>query len=423
MPHVRNAVFIAWMAKNDWTALELARALNTVINAVTQRTSTRGELSEVTIRKWRAGETTWPQAKARMALEQVSGRSAADLGFLPPDRRKSRAAPEDPLRRRTFLTAASAAGAAALSGAAPAVGSSDVLRLRQQLDTVNALDDQRGGHDRVEKAALAGAQEAVGLQARAATQRTRQKLFALAADFTATAAWSCVDAQERARARTHLDRALYLAGLAQDPALTLRVWNSVSMLAHQQGDHSEALAAGQAARATPVTRRDPLYASLAHARTAIAHAHLDEGRQALRALDLAEASLDKAEPDRPRPSWIAFYGAAELHALTAIVRDRIGDAAYAEAASFQALAALPTTFRRNRALATVRLSLAQLHQGDIEQATATTAQVFDEMRGAPLPGRMRALLGDFHRDLITLAPGSALALDWADRYRTEWSRP
>ncbi|MGW2303847.1 hypothetical protein [Streptomyces sp. NPDC001809] len=84
---------------------------------------------------------------------------------------------------------------------------------------------------------------------------------------------------------------------------------------------------------------------------------------------------------------------------------------------------LPDSFRRNRALATVRLSLAQLHQGDIDQATATTARVFDEMRGAPLPSWMRSLLGEFHRDLITLAPGSATALDWADRYRTEWSRP
>ncbi|MFD3570469.1 XRE family transcriptional regulator [Streptomyces sp. NPDC058667] len=423
MPHVRNEAFVAWMTTNDWTALELAKALNQVICDVTQKTSTRGGLSEVTVRKWRSGETTWPQAKARMALEQVSGRSAADLGFVPPDRRKSRAVPEDPMLRRTFITIASAAGAAALSGAAPSVGSGDVLRLRQQLDTVNALDDQRGGHDRVEKAALAGAAEAVALQTRAATQRTRQRLFSLAADFTATAAWSCVDARERARARQHLDRALYLAGLAQDPALTLRVWNSVSMLAHQQGDYAEALAAGQAAKATSVTRRDPLYASLAHARTAIAHAHLNEGRPALRALDLAEASLTKADLDQPRPSWVAFYGAAELFALTAIVRDRLGDAAHAEAASFQALAVLPLAFRRNRALTTARLSLAQLHQGDIDQATATTAKVFDEMQGAPLPGRIRSLLGEFHRDLITLAPGSATALDWTDRYRTEWSRP
>ncbi|MEU3431431.1 hypothetical protein [Streptomyces gardneri] len=143
----------------------------------------------------------------------------------------------------------------------------------------------------------------------------------------------------------------------------------------------------------------------------------------MRALDLAAASLAKADPDLPRSSWIAFYGPAELFALTAIVRDRLGDAADAEAASFQALAVLPETFHRNRALTTARLSLAQLHQGDVELATVTTAKVFDEMRGAPLPGRMRLLLGEFHRDLITLAPGSAIAMDWADRYRTEWSRP
>ncbi|MEU6934431.1 XRE family transcriptional regulator [Streptomyces sp. NPDC046374] len=423
MPHARNEAFISWMEKNGWTALELARALNTVIRDVTQKTAMDRELSQVTVRKWRSGETTWPQARARMALEQVSGRSAPDLGFVPPDRRKS-TAPEDPLHRRAFITAASvAAGVVALSGAAPSVGSGDVLRLGQQLDLVNALDDQHGGHDRVEKAALAGAQEAVALQERAATQRTRQRLFALAADFTATAAWSCVDARERVRARSHLDRALYLAGLAQDPALTLRVWNSVSMLAHQQGRHAESLAAGQAAKATGITRRDPLYASLAHARTAIAHAHLDESHQALRALDLAATVLAKADPDLPRPSWIAFYGLAELHALTAIVRDRLGDAADAEAASYRALAALPQAFRRNRGLATARLALAQLHQGDVEQATGTTGRVFTEMGGSPLPGRMRSLLGDFHRDLITLAPGSQIAQDWADRYRTEWSRP
>ncbi|WP_435191252.1 XRE family transcriptional regulator [Streptomyces sp. bgisy126] len=423
MAHARNEAFIAWMTANGWTAPELAQALNTVIRRVTQKTSPRGELSEVTVRKWRAGETTWPQAKVRMALEQVSGLTSADLGFRRPDRRKTGPAPEDPLLRRTFLTATPAAGAAAFSGAAPSVGSHDVLRLRQQLDTVNALDDQRGGHDRLEKAALAGAAEAVALQERAATQRTRKKLFALAADYTATAAWSCVDARELPRARTHLDRALYLAGLAQDPASTLRVWNSMSMLAYQQGNHAEALAAGQAARTAPITRRDPLFASLAHARTAIAHAHLGENRGALRTLDLAAASLAKADPGLPRPSWIAFHGPAELFALTAVVRDRIGDAAGAEAASFRALAVLPAAFRRNWALATVRLALAQLHQGDIEQATATTEHVFTEMRGTPLPGRIRALLGDFHRDLITLAPTTTTVLDWTDRYRTEWSRP
>ena len=39
------------------------------------------------------------------------------------------------------------------------------------------------------------------------------------------------------------------------------------------------------------------------------------------------------------------------------------------------------------------------------------------MAGAPLPGRMRSLLGDFYRDLLTLAPSTATARAWGDRYR------
>ncbi|MGW2183108.1 hypothetical protein ACWCXX_34650 [Streptomyces sp. NPDC001732] len=217
-----------------------------------------------------------------------------------------------------------------------------MLRLRQQLDALMALDDSRGGHDTLERAALAGAREAVALQGKPAPQRTRQRLFSLAADYTATAAWSCVDARRSARARPLHERALHLAGLAQDPVATMRVWNSVAILAHQRGAHAEALAAGQAAQATAVTRRDPLFASLAHARIAIAHAHPGDHQSALRSLDHAEKALSKADPARPRPSWAAFYGRAELHAITSIVHDRLGNSPAAEAASHHALTALHT---------------------------------------------------------------------------------
>ncbi|MGW7308781.1 hypothetical protein ACWGI1_24805 [Streptomyces sp. NPDC054835] len=56
------------------------------------------------------------------------------------------------MHRRAFLTAASvAAGTVTLSGVAPPVGSGDILRLGRQLDTVNALDAQRAGHDRMDR--------------------------------------------------------------------------------------------------------------------------------------------------------------------------------------------------------------------------------------------------------------------------------
>jgi hypothetical protein len=110
-----------------------------------------------------------------------------------------------------------------------------------------------------------------------------------------------------------------------------------------------------------------------------------------------------------------------LHALTGIVRNRLGQPAEAEAASHRALSALPASYRRNRAMTTVDLALAQLHQGDAEQACATTKDTFTLMSGSPLPGRLRVLLGDFYRDLLTLAPSTTVVREWADRYRSEWS--
>lgn len=436
MAQPRNEALAAWMGEHELTAAAVAELVNDALVGITGR---QGTTSERTVFRWLSGENRWPHARLRRALESVAGSTVTELGFVPrgPADRSGQAdrtglagadqEQEMPVLRRTFLTAV-AVGAAAATGPSanqltwsrPSVGSADVIRLRNGLDTLMAADDAGGGTSDLERAALAGAREALALQQGAATGRIRQRLFSLAANYTATAAWSCIDSRRLGQAEAHLNTALRLAGLAQDAETTMRVWNSNAMLAHQRGRHAEAVAAAQAAQSTAVSRRDPFYASLAHARTAVAHSNLGERQSALRCLGYAGEALAKA-PDAIRPSWIAFYGPAELHALTAIVRDRLGDAAEAEAASHRALSVLPDPFRRNRALATARLALAQLHQGDLDQACETTDTAFQLMRGAPLPGRMRTLLGDFHRDLFTLAPSATAALDWADRYRTEWS--
>ncbi|AJE87218.1 putative tetratricopeptide repeat protein [Streptomyces albus] len=329
------------------------------------------------------------------------------------------------MHRRNFFTAATGTAAAAvpLVAARPhSVGTTDVIRLRSGLDALTALDASRGGHEALERTALAGAAEALDFQKRAASQRIRQRLFSVAAEYTTAAAWSAVDARQSNRAQEHLNRALYLAGMAKDPVAELDVWNLYSMAAGQQRDHDRAVSAAQAAQATAVTRRDPLFASLAHARTAIGYSNIGDRRGALRSLGYAEEALGKASLNDPRPAWMAFYGSAELLAITSIVRDRIGDAADAEAASHRALAAIPQRFRRNRALATAQLALTQLHQRDVDQACATAEKVFLLMHGNALPGRMRSRLGDFYRDLTTLAPDSSTAREWMDRYRSEWSQ-
>ncbi|MEW1569920.1 hypothetical protein AB0454_44355, partial [Streptomyces sp. NPDC093509] len=104
---------------------------------------------------------------------------------------------EDPsamLRRRFCTAATSAVAVTALPAAGrrpTTVGTSDVLRLRDGLDRLTVLDQKRGGHAALERAALAGAAEAVGLQDHSASQTIRQRLFGVAADYTTAAAWSC----------------------------------------------------------------------------------------------------------------------------------------------------------------------------------------------------------------------------------------
>ncbi len=213
---------------------------------------------------------------------------------------------------------------------------------------------------------------------------------------------------------------MILAGMAQDSAVQYQVWNLIAMLARQRERYGEAVAAGKAAQALTITRRDPFFASLAHARTAIGHSHGNDRQAALRSIGHAQESLAKA-PLTPRPSWVDFYGPAELYALTAIVHTRLGAPADAECASHQALSAIPERFRRNRALATTQLALAQLQQGELDLACDTAAGVFDIMGDADIPGRMRTRLGDFHRDLLDRAPGTAQAHDWTDRLRWKWS--
>ncbi|MGP3944808.1 hypothetical protein [Streptomyces sp. 6N106] len=290
------------------------------------------------------------------------------------------------------------------------------------MDALVALDAARGGHDELQRTALAGAAETLEKQKLGASQRIRQRLFSVAADYMSMAAWSAIDAKRTDRARSLLDRTLYLAGMAKDSVAELDAWNLYSILAHHRGAYAEAVDSGHAALATAIARRDPFYASLAHARTALAHSNLGERQPAIRSLGCAWEALGKASLDDPRPIWTAFYGPGELLALTAIVRDKIGEPAEAEAASHKALASIPEQFRRNRALATARLALTQLHQRDIDQACATASTVFDLMVGDPLPGRLRSLLGDYYRDLIILAPDAGVAREWGDRYRSEWSR-
>ncbi|MFM9700142.1 helix-turn-helix domain-containing protein [Streptomyces europaeiscabiei] len=397
---------------------ELIDQLNDALRDVTGR---QGNISERTVRNWLAGAHRRPIGRTCLALERVFGCPVGELGFSAP--RSMQHPPEDSVRRRKFFasTAGTAVTAVPFIKQQRSVGMSDVARAAAGMDALVAADDRRGGHTALASAALKCRAEVLDLQRRNASERVRRALYTLATEYTNMTAWFYIDLRDLDLAQKYLHESTTFAGLSQDPHTQMRVWNNMTFLARQRKNFPEALAAAQAAQASAAARRDPFFTSLGHVRAALAHADLGDTRASQRSLGSAQEALLKA-PEEQRPRWTAFYGKAELNHLAALILNQNRKSAEAEAMAHRALAGIPLEFRRNRALATCQLAIAQLQQEEPEQATETAASVFTIMDGTPLPGRMRTQIGDFHRNLLHLTPWSTCARDWADRMRDEWSR-
>ncbi|ADI10704.1 hypothetical protein SBI_07584 [Streptomyces bingchenggensis BCW-1] len=408
----------AWMSEHAVSANGLASQVN---SAIAEFTGSYGTCTERGVFRWLSGEVTWPHARQRVALERVTGRTSLQLGFRPRGRQPDPPASpeEDPMHRRAFLTAATAAGACLTAPATEAprrLGSTDVGRLNDRLAAVVSKDDRYGGTPELEQHALVLARETLDLQQRGtASSRIRSELYAVASAFTSSAMWAAIDGRRLDAAQGHLNQAVTLAGLAENSVVQFRVWGHAGSLYRQLGRHADAMAASEASRATAITRRDPLFTSLALARLAVDHADSGDATAALRAVDQAQDAFDRADHFLSRPAWMHFFDQAELDSLALFAHLSLGRWAEAEHRAHRCLTRLRPGLMRNRALTHANLALAQLGQGAIEPAVASAMTVAPEMAQQ---GRVRELLGEFTHRLNAMAPRTPEARAWRD-HRTE----
>ncbi|MGA5564495.1 XRE family transcriptional regulator [Streptomyces platensis] len=418
MDTTRNQALTAWMAEYGYSSNSLADAVNRAVGDLTGRT---GGLDGSSVRDWKAGRVRWPKSATRAALEKVTGLPAIALGFVP----RGRAAPatpaasqEDPVNRRSFLTATAASTIAPHpTAAAPhRIGMSDVARLQGKFAAVVAGDHQHGGMRGIETRALELAAEAMDLQDRgSASQRVRGQLYAVAAAFTSSAMWAAIDGRRFNAARRRHERAAGLAAMSGDQMIQFRIWSHAGSLHRHMGRASDALAANDVARALPLTRRDPLFASLGHARHAAAHGLAGDRYAAERALGRAQEAADRADPHARRPLWMAAVrDRAELAELALSAYLSLGDFEQAEAQAHRSLVLLRPYMQRDRALVTARLAQAQLGQGDMESALHTAMNVPLNAAGHP---RVVRLLAAFGSGLREYAPHSSFSRTWAQYQR------
>ncbi|MFE5596230.1 hypothetical protein [Streptomyces sp. NPDC056549] len=287
-----NQELTAWLDSQEMNPLKLAEELNDALKLMTGRP---GKLTERTVFRWLSGENRWFQTKCRFVLEQVTGRSITEIGFTRPQPRTACLARQEAhVFQRRFVTATTGTVLALVTdpvAARPTVGTSDVLNLRAELSELWLLDDTVGGSIELEQRAVALVEKTRSLQQNgSATQKTRSRLYALAAAFTATAMWAAVDSRRFADAQTHLNEAIHLAGLSGDGQVQHQIWRYAEMLADQRdqrGQYADSVAAAEAATNTRAHRTGPLYASLRHPRHALSAASAGERRRAQRAVGRA----------------------------------------------------------------------------------------------------------------------------------------
>lgn len=410
------------MAEHGYSSNSLAVAVN---RAVEQLTGRSGGLDGSSVRGWKAGRVRWPKSATRKALEDITGLSAVALGFVP--RSRAMSTPASPhqedhdMKRRSLVggIVAAAASVAAPSAAWPRrIGMSDVDRLQRRFAEVIASDHRHGGQLGIEQYAAALADEALNLQNEgSATQRVRNNLYASAAAFRSSAMWAAIDGLRYDVAKAHMREAQALAEMSGDQAIKFRIWSHAGTLYRHMGRPADALAANDVARNLHLTRRDPLFACLGHARQAATLGLTGDTTAVQHALGCAQDALERADPGLVRPVWMtAVRDGAELETLALAAHLRLGNFEQAETHAHRSLALLHPQMRRDRAINTARLAAAQLGQGDIEPAIATAMTVPSDI--AAQHARVTGMLRGLGAALSATAPGSTTVQIWAEHAAT-----
>ncbi|MCK1813224.1 helix-turn-helix transcriptional regulator [Streptomyces sp. XM4011] len=413
-----NEILRARMAEAGFTQVELADAVNADLFAV----GYEGTVSDRTVRNWLTGKTRWPHRRQRAALEAVFNCPITELGFIPREK-PSRKSPEATVLRRHFITASAATLAATAAPAHAAqrrVGMSDVTRLHDKFAVLVATDFRYGGRRAVETQATALAEEALTLQRLGtASQRVRSALYSCAASFTSSALWAAIDGRRFGAAQSHFDRASSLAAMSGDSTIQFRIWSHASSLYRHMDRPADACAASDVARALPIARRDPMFASLGHARHAAIHGHTGDLRAVRQTIGYAEEAHERASAGEERPVWMAgVCDRSEIEGLALSAHFSLGNYETAEAHAHRSLSLLRPGMQRDRALVTARLAHAQLGQGDVEQAVDTAMRIPADVGQHP---RVNSILEDFTHALHLAAPSSHSRQAW-DEYNRDGRR-
>ena len=347
------------------------------------------------IQKWEAGEVTWPQGVYRQALAAVFGRPVAELGFHDPDDYQD----QDPVHRRSFITAAaSLAAAAAVSEPyarleyalrrSPAgltaddgdhlIAVTDSLYDRETLVTARELAPELDAH----------AELLAGLLRLPLGDALRRTVTVCASQTASLGGWLALDLGRLKIARGYWGSAITAAEAAGDGPALACVLAYQSYAAADRGDHA---AAWQLLDTAVQLVRSPQHAQARawiSARQAEEAAALGETGPALISLERAMTAFDYAQPDQARP-WVRFFDNSRLGSMAVATYGRLGHPE-TQAAADAVISSLTPEHVKTKAVILSDVAAARVTAGDLDEGCELARRALTAtIEGEAILGRQR----------------------------------
>nr|WSZ96125.1 tetratricopeptide repeat protein [Streptomyces sp. NBC_00857] len=374
-----------------------------------------------------AGEIRCPNyAYERVFLHMFPGLTLKDLGFLPREQVRGRAArftPHDPpvptpvpapspiptsppttpptpltknhsdtgkesdVLRRAFMTSGPVTLVATSLGlgATPAVavpgprrvGEAEVTAVEEAVRRIRVLDDRHGADGLYRQAAQPLRAAYALLDSGTATrQSTVDRLHSGAGELSISVGWLAHDSGRFDDARSHYAEALATARVANDPAVEAHAFANTSFLARDSGRYREAVRAAQAGLRAAVQLASPRLLSLLALREAAGWARLGDRTSCEQALTQAHSFFENG-PSEADPEWMSFFGEPELEAQEALCHSALGDWHRAARHAYRATILQDPHFARNLALYRAELATNLARAGSPDEAAAAGHQALD----------------------------------------------
>lgn len=378
---------------------------------------------EERIRRWEAGEVLWPSADYRKALQEVTGRSPQELGFVAPYEQN----------RHTAIAATVVPPAGTLEAEQELFNTMELARLIDGADigigTLDALEEATDllcrAYPKTPSATLKirikkRLKHVIDLLGSRITIDQHRRLLIVAGWMTALLGCVHYDMQESEEAEAARQTAYQIAKEAGDPnllawACEMAAW--FALVENRYEDAIEAANAGLAARASGSV------AVQLHLQEAKGYARLADSRQTYRALKEAEAVLSKLPPPEHPDHHFVFDHSKWMH-YAATIYTWLGDDRKAKEHATEVINDHVRPDGSSRApmrTAEARLSLATVYarEGDLDGAVAygKAAYEFDTKpladllsRGKDLDRILRDRFGqhilarEFHEYLASMTP-------------------